>query len=287
MADKPARDKRSKISKAQQLTMLEVLGASLILGTCLVLVNFIVKYINFNAQVIGAKNEAINSYEQAIRNIGICVDENNDKHISDAELNKCNPNAVKTSEVIDSLRYNVFETMAQNEDLESVARKRNSDCYNEDGSRRDFNRIYQNATNDEEREVALQALKICSALRVIPDALPAQKNTEALMASLNQLFLVSQWEPVSIAPRDETVVVDDVAGVEAIPVTFRVEGDGATIIRVLKNIDRSIREFDITSASIEWNNRGLSLQARANAFYLDDFWELETIKTVRPGDVKK
>ena len=284
MADKPAQDKRTKISKAQQITMLEVLGASLVLGTCLVLVNFIMQYINFNAKVIGAKNEAITSYEQAIRNIGVCIDENNDKHISDAELKKCNPNAVQTSQVVDSLRYNVFEIMAQNQDLESVARKRNSDCYNEDGTRIDFNHIYQSATNDHDREVALQAIKVCSALRVIPDALPAQKNTEALMASLNQLFLVSDWEPTSIAPRDETIIEEDVAGVEVVPVTFRVEGDGPTIIRVLKNINRSIREFDITSATIEWNNRGLSMQAQANAYYLDDFWELETKKTIRAGD---
>lgn len=284
MADKPAKDKRAKISKAQQITMLEVLAASLVLGTCLVLVNFIVQYIDFNAKVIGAKNEAIASYEQTIRNIGVCIDKNNDKHLSDAELNDCNPNAVQIGDVVDSLRYNVFETMAQNEDLESVARKRNSDCYNEDGTRIDFNRVYQNATNDHDREVALQAVKVCSALRVIPDALPAQKNTEALMASLNQLFLVSKWEPTSIAPRDETIIEEDIAGVEVIPVTFQVEGPGPTIIRVLKNIDRSIREFDITSATIEWTNQGLSLQARANAFYLDDFWELETTKTIRAGD---
>ena len=72
MADKkPADSKRAKISKAQQLTMLEVLGASLVLGTCLVLVNTIIKYIGFNTKVISAKNEAMASYDQAIRNIGV------------------------------------------------------------------------------------------------------------------------------------------------------------------------------------------------------------------------
>ncbi len=60
MANKPAADtKRVKISKAQQITMLEVLAASLILGTCLVVAIFLIKYIKFNTKIIAAKNEAI------------------------------------------------------------------------------------------------------------------------------------------------------------------------------------------------------------------------------------
>lgn len=288
MADKkPADSKRAKISKAQQLTMLEVLGASLVLGTCLVLVNTIIKYIGFNTKVISAKNEAMASYDQAIRNIGVCADTNNDGRLSDDELKRCNPNAVQLSSVPNSLRYNIFEIMSQNEDLESVARKRNPHCYDKDGNRIDFNAMYNMSTDDVEREQLLQATKICSALRVIPDALPAQLNTEALMASLNQIFIVSGWEPVSLAPRDESVVLDELTGVEAIPVTLNVNGDGATILRVLNNIDRSIRNFDITSASIEWTNSGLDLQARANAYYMDDTWALESTETIRAGDAKK
>lgn len=283
-ADKPADSKRAKISKAQQLTILEVLGASLILGTCLVLVNFILKYIEFNTRVITAKGEAIAAYDQTIRNIGVCADTDNNKTLSDRELENCQPNAVQLSDVVGSLRYKVYEEMAQNEDLESVARKRNANCYDEDGNRIDFNALYRMATDDSERQQLLQATKICSSLRVISDALPAQKNVEALMASLNQLFIVSEWEPENIAPRDETVVDDDITAAEIIPVTFRVTGNGPTVIKVINNIDRSIRNFDITSASVEWTNAGISLQARANAFYLDDFWQLETTKTLRASD---
>ena len=288
MADKkPADSKRAKISKAQQLTMLEVLGASLVLGTCLVLVNTIIKYIGFNTKVISAKNDAMASYDQPTRNRGACADTPNDGPLSDDELKRCNPNAVQLSSVPNSLRYNIFEIMSQNEDLESVARKRNPHCYDKDGNRIDFNAMYNMSTDDVEREQLLQATKICSALRVIPDALPAQLNTEALMASLNQIFIVSGWEPVSLAPRDESVVLDELTGVEAIPVTLNVNGDGATILRVLNNIDRSIRNFDITSASIEWTSSGLDLQARANAYYMDETWALESTETIRAGDAKK
>lgn len=285
--DKPADSKRAKISKAQQLTILEVLGASLILGTCLVLVNFIMKYIEFNTRVITEKGEAIAAYDETIRNIGVCADTDNSKSLSDRELENCQPNAVQNNDVPGSLRYNIYEVMAQNEDLESVARKRNENCYDEDGNRIDFNALYRMATDDSERQQLLQATKICSSLRVISDALPAQKNVEALMASLNQLFIVSKWEPENIAPRDETVTDDDIVTAEIIPVTFRVTGNGPTVINVINNIDRSIRNFDITSATVEWTNSGISLQARANAFYLDSYWQLETTKTVRASDQNK
>lgn len=286
MAAKPADTKREKISKAQQLTMLEVLGASLVLGTCLVLMNFIGKYIEFNTRIIAAKNESIAMYDETLRNIGICPDTDKDGRLSAREIEECDPNSVKLSQVPNSLRYNVLEVMAQNADLESVARKRNENCYDAEGKRINFNEMYNSATTESERQQILQATKICSSLRVISDALPAQKNTEALMASLNQLFIISNWEPENIAPRDETVVLDDLSGVEAIPVTLQVNGNGATVLTVLNNIDRSIRNFDITSATVEWTNTGLNLTARANAYYMDGVWTLETEKTLRAGDKK-
>jgi len=283
MAIKKSGTKRQKISKAQQITMLEVLAASLVLGTCLVLVNFIIQYIKFNANVISEKDKAITEYDQTIRNIGICGDGDRNGRLSDKELEECNPNGVKLSDVPNSLRYNVFEVMAQNKDLESVARMRNEKCYDEAGNRIDFNALYNLATDETQRQELLQATKICSSLRVISDALPAQKNTEALMASLNQIFLISQVEPETLAPRDDVIVLDDLAGVQAIPVSFGFRGNDVEVLRVLDNIDRSIRNFDITSMTVEWISSGLNLTARANAYYADEAWGIETDKTVRAG----
>ena len=70
----PATGKRERISKAQQYTILEVLGASLVLGACVVLSIFLIKYIDFNTLIITEKNEAISEYDQTLRNVGICVD---------------------------------------------------------------------------------------------------------------------------------------------------------------------------------------------------------------------
>ncbi len=279
--NKPADSKRTKISKAQQTTILEVLGASLILGTCLVLMKFAVTYIEFNTRVISAKNEAIAAYDQTLRNVGACADKDNNKTLSERELADCDPNATKLSDVVGSLRYKIYEEMAQNQDLESVARKRNANCYDEDGDRRDFNAMYNLATDDDERRELLQATRICSSLRLISDALPARKNIEALMASLNQLFIISGRDPESMSPRDETTTSDDITISRIIPISFQVNAPSAEIIEILNNIDKSIRNIDITNATIEWNNHGLSLQARANAYFLEPSWQLETVKVVR------
>ena len=275
----PAEGKRQKISKAQQITMLEVLGASLVLGTCIVLSIFLIKYIKFNSTIIGAKNEAIATYDQSIRNVGVCVDSDGNGRLSTEELENCHPNEVSLNKVTKSLRYNVLSNMAQNADLESVARMRNTNCYDEGGNRIDFNKLYEQSTDEVEKQRFLQSSKICSALRVIPDALPAQQNTEALMASLNQIFLLTQWEPERLSPRDDNVKTD-IEGVGVIPVSLRIEGEDQIVMAVLNNIEHSIREFDITLATIEWTNAGLSLQASANSYYLLDLPSIEVEETL-------
>lgn len=275
----PAEGKRQKISKAQQITMLEVLGASLVLGTCIVLSIFLIKYIKFNSRVIGAKNDAITAYDQSIREVGVCIDSDHNGRLSTEELENCRPNEVSLSKVTNSLRYNVLVNMAQNTDLESVARLRNENCYDEGGNRIDFNKLYEASTDEAEKQRFLQSSKICSALRVIPDALPAQQNTEALMASLNQIFLLTGWEPERLSPRDDNVRTD-IAGVGVIPVSLRIEGSDQTVMAVLNNIEHSIREFDITLATVEWTSGGLSLQASANSYYLLDLPSIETTQTI-------
>lgn len=277
--DKQSTGKRLMISKAQQYTMLEVLGASLILGTCMVVSLFLFKYIRFNTEIITQKGTAINEYDETIRNIGVCKDTDKNGKLSNKELDDCNPGEVSLNDVQGSLRYNVIDQMAENEDLETVARKREEDCYDTDGKKIDFYELYEKTDDDLEKQQYLQLTKICSALRVIPDALPAQKNTEALMASVNQIFLLSNWEPETLSPRDD-VALTNIAGVGVIPTTLRIEGSDGVTLTTLANLERSIRDFDVTSAVFEWTNSGISMQASANAYFLDQDDELETTRTV-------
>ena len=48
-----------------------------------------------------------------------------------------------------------------------------------------------------------------------------------------------------------------------------VESDMATTMNLLNNIERSIRTFNIKSATIEWSGDQISFHARASAFYTE------------------
>ncbi len=280
---KPAQAKREKISKAQQWMMLEVLGASLVLGVCLVLSIFMIKYIKFNTTIIGEKNKAITQYDQTLRNVGVCVDTDKNGRLNDQELENCKANEVSLDEIPGSLRANVLSVMAENEDLETMVRQRNENCYDATGERIDFQKLYEASTDESERQQYLQQLKICSALRAIPDALPALKNTEALMASLDQIFILTGWQPERLTPRDD-VLQSEIEGVGIIPVSINFEGSDAMVLAVLNNIEKSIREFDITSATIEWTTSGLGVSASANAFFLEENPVIEQEKTLYASD---
>lgn len=288
MADKPAKDKRLRISKAQQITIVEVLITSMILGACIVLAIFLIKYINFNTKVITEKDAAINDYNETIAHVGACKDDNRDGKYSDKELEACDPDSVALSDVPKSLRFNVYETLSRDKNLESVARRRQVGgvCYG-DGKEVNFVARYNQAKNDTERTQALQGMRECSSLRVISDALPDSLNTEALMASLNQLFIEAAMEPDSITPQNSSTA-STIPNVVIAPVTFTMTGTGAEVIRTLDAIDRSIRTFNITSGTFSWSSgNNITMRANADAYYLSQDLELETKKTVKASDDKK
>ena len=59
----PAVEKRLKISKTQQQTLLIALITAVVVGICGVLAVYFGKYIGFNKRVIAAKDSAISDYE--------------------------------------------------------------------------------------------------------------------------------------------------------------------------------------------------------------------------------
>lgn len=272
--------KRIKITKTQQQILLAVLGASLAVGICAVLAIYFVKTIFFNAKVITAKDEAIVNYEKTIKNVGICEDTNGDTRYNNEELNKCNPDAINAEDMPGTLRYNVMVNMANNTDLEEVGRDRLSECYGLGGKKTDFTKLYDEAKTDEQRLYYLYMTRMCSSLRVIPDALPSQRNTEALMASLNQIFLLSNWQPESLSPSDVVPNVK-IEGLQVIPLSLIVETDSKTTLNVLDNIEKSIRTFEVNSATISWSGEDrLELRASANSYYTDNVSVQENTKTV-------
>ena len=273
-----------KISKAQQATILEVLVASLLVGTAFMLSIWLVRYIMFNADVITAKSESVANYEASVINTGTCDDSNGDGELSDAELKSCDPDTVSLSTIPNSLRSHVLVDMARSPALESVQRSLASSCYNSEGKVINYLTPYENAQSDAEREYYLSLYQTCSALRVVPDALPSTYNVEAAMASLNYLFNVAGVTPESMSPEDMTAPADIGTGnLMYNSINFSMETDVQGILRTLETMESSIREYDFTNASIDFNEQGLSFSGSVNAYYVQNSTLHEENKTVRGG----
>ena len=289
MAKEIAISKISKISKAQQNMILCVLVASLFLGAAVSLTISFIKQITFNIDVIADQEKSIVSYSNTIRDIGICKKPSGPVY-SDEELRQCDPNNIEISTIGGTLRYNILEELAANDALNSVPKEGAAICINPSNNKnytyKELNEAYKNANNENDRKAALQKLKVCSALRIIPDALPAFKNQEALLASLNQIFISSGWSPESINPSDGATTEEQTlpAGLNPIEVRLSVKADTGTTMNVIGNIERSIREFDIRRATIEWSgDTSLSVEATATAYYADEATINESTKTITRG----
>lgn len=272
MAKEIAIGKRAKISQAQQYMLLAVLGAALFLGAAVALNYHFIKEIIYNAGVVSKQDESIVNYSNTIKSIGICKKPAGSTY-STEELKKCNPNDIELSEIPGTLRANIMENMAANDALNSVPKEQKSACVNSETGKNytfeELNKKYTDAESDDDRIAATQLIKICSALRIIPDALPAFKNEEALLASLNKIFNDSGWQPESISPsgeEEESTVGDNLTEMS---LNLAVESDMATTMNLLNNIERSIRTFNIKSATIEWSGDQISFHARASAFYIE------------------
>ena len=279
--------KRLKISKSQQVMLGTVAGASLILGVCLVFSVYFLRYIKFNGTVISEKDKAIEGYSSAIQKIGVCKAPSGKIYTVD-ELKGCDPDDVELSHLSsDTLRYKVIMVLSQNKNLESVARKGLSICFDSSTNKKvsvdELIERYRMQTDEKEKEAYLERIAMCSALRVIPDALPSAANPLAVGASLNKLFTVSYYVPDGITPGQ--VGESSIPGVGSIGINLQIEASADAAMKVLTNIEKSIREFNIKSARIERTGGSLKLEASAEAYYTETSALNEVIEEVR-GDGK-
>ena len=284
MAKEVATGKRLKISQAQQYMILAVFGASLVLGAAISLISGFIRQISFNTKVIMEEEKTIVAYSDTIKNIGICKAPRGSTY-SDEELKNCNPDSVEIGDISGSLRANILGKLAASEVLNSVPKESSDGCKNSETGKNytydELREIYSKANGSDQLIQASQLIRSCSALRVIPDALPAYKNEEALMASLNKIFNMSNWEPDAISPTGTVISSSLAPGLNAISVTFAVEADSKITTDVLNNIEKSIREFDFQKARFEWGgDNKLDIQAQANAYYMNESTITESTKTI-------
>lgn len=274
-----------KISKAQQTTILEVLIASLLVGAAFMFSIWLIRYISFNTKVITAKGESVDNYEASVINTGACDDSNGDGKLSDSELDSCTPDSTPLATVPSSLRSNVMVTTANSPALESVQRSLASSCYDAYGEEVNYLALYERATNDSEREYYLSLYQTCSALRVIPDALPSTYNVEAAMASLNYLFNVAGVTPEAMNPEGSTQVADLGNGqLMSTGINFTMQASERDILNMLETIERSIRNYTFNTASIDVSNNQLSFSGLVDVYYVEDSTLEEDNRTVRAND---
>ena len=277
--------KRAKISEAQQYVLLAVLGAAIFLGVAISLVMHFTSKISFNINVIAEEERAIVEYSDTIKKIGICRAPKGAVY-TDAELKSCTPDDIDVASVPGTLRSNILEVMAANQALNSVPKESNSNCINPASNKSytyaEMQALYSLADTTEKRVAASKLIKSCSALRIIPDALPSTKNEEALLASLNKIFILSDWTPDSLSPSNSSSTSTD-DSLSQIPVSFSVEADSAKTMGILSNIERSIREFNFTRGTIEWSAGALKLDLTANAYYTSKASLSEISKNIKPS----
>ncbi|MBQ1539977.1 hypothetical protein IIZ72_00185 [Candidatus Saccharibacteria bacterium] len=286
MAKEIAISKRAKISEAQQYVLLSVLGAAIFLGAAISLTLHFIKVIQFNIEVISAEEASIASYSKAIKNIGICKSPKGSVYTSE-ELKNCNPGSIDAKEIPGTLRANILENMAANQALASVHKENDTSCVNPLNGKKytyaDMMSLYNSANTTEALITASALIRRCSALRVIPDALPTSKNEEALLASLNKIFVLSGLEPDSLNPTGNSEVSTFSESVNTLSVQLSVEANSAYTIKFLDNVERSIRDFRIERATISWGGNKLVLQAQAQAYYMIPSSLEETTQVIK-GD---
>ncbi len=194
-----------------------------------------------------------------------------------------------------------IRALADNADLESVARTRDAQCekLEEDKENANSNEAENNPGNTTgEGETttpttptpqgpSIEATRECTALRVIPDALPATFNPEALLASLNNIFIKSGTTPESLSPSDTSTNVG-VAGINSIPIALSASGNSSLVSTVLNNIEKSIRTFEMGNVTIEWRgSESILLRGQSAAFYsAEKTAELKT-KIIKADDSRK
>ena len=283
--------KRFKITKAQEYMLAAVLGASVIFGVTLALLVHFTQKISLNGRALSALEESTVAFSDTIKTIGVCAKPAEEVY-TDKEIAACDPESVNINQNQQTLRYNILHNLAQNAALNSVPKEADSLCLNSEGRSYTAEELQKrlDEANEKNDAAAIQEasnlVRVCSALRIIPDALPATYNEEALLASLNKLFIISNWTFKSISPNGTSNATIN-NNLKAISVSLLVDADTGTTMNVLHNVERSIREFNIERATIEWGGAdSLKLNASATAYYMDRSQIVKGTNVIKLGDKK-
>lgn len=224
--------KRAKIDSAQRNMFIAVALASVVLGVTMVGTVYLIRTIIFNAQVTAAKDEVIAEYKKAQKSL--------------TEL---------TSKV---------SALAKNERLEVVARARSQACENS-------TLALEAETSTSYAVEDIELARTCSALRVIPDALPALYNEDSSRASMVELLKRSNnGEGVAseqVTGEKTKIKIKDLTNLGGVSTTIRLNDEASKVNNALTTIEDSIRNYDIKNATISWSDNNIELRAVFTGYY--------------------
>ncbi len=216
-----AEGKRLKIDKMQRNVFIAVCITSIALSLTIVGAIRLVKYIQFNSKVIVEKEKVAKGYAQI----------QND---------------------LQSLKNSISQ-LTTDENLESVARERDSVCDSLIG------KPGKESDNNEFSINEIEIIRSCSALRVVPDALPSTKNYNATMTEalvLGRLGgVTTENEPTGSSSGGAPTVSVDGSALHAFGINMSLEGSTIGIQNVLKVFNRSIRNFDLAQAHFDFDEK--------------------------------
>ena len=163
------------------------------------------------------------------------------------------------------------DDLRNNENLEVVGRTRAADC------------MKLTSKLDAEKETIndIELARVCTSLRVIPDAIPSKSNLEATLASLNQLLLWSDGaikiEGISSSDVEGATLYDENGNqvqttLNPIGASLSIDDTTARVHHALDTIENSIRNYDIASASITFSgdstdSDSIELHSTFRAYY--------------------
>ena len=274
-----------KISKAQKSTLTIVGATTVVVGAGIALIMKFSDFIKFDDKVIAQQKEAIAGYTDALKNSGACKAPRGAEYNQDELLN-CDPNETEPKDVPGTLRASILDDASSIINFESVARDAISVCIDpetsEPYSSSDLKEKYMEAETSNEQRYYMNAIKICSTLRVIPDALPIVRNDVAVLSSVGKIYLLSGQDPNQITL--PTSGESSVEGLSSVPVNLPMEEEN--ISKLLYNISKSIRRINLLSLTLDYR-KGLEISSRAETYYTGEVISSETMKTILPEGAKK
>ena len=225
--------KRAKIDSAQRNMFIAVMLASIVLGVTIVGTIYLIRMIIFNNDVSAAKDGVIEEYKKAQKSL--------------SEL------TVKVSD------------LSKNDKLEVMARTTSRMCDNYSASEdEDWTHMSSERVN---------LARTCSSLRVISDALPAIYNLDSTRASMNEILRLSNGETgvgiesVTGEKGRVSTVGTGLTNIGGATVSINLLDEASRIRGAMDMIENSIRNFDITAATINWQGDDIQFKATYAAYY--------------------